>query len=128
MLFIALIAMGLGVFLIGQTVSPNFFKKIFSPQKVSVAKDSAESKQNSSRRGVIKKPVVDEAEKNFSAFAITCPANPTFCSTNGTDYTYVGTALNPTTDCVGGLTSSTYTSSGAGVSPSTGSGIATLNN
>jgi hypothetical protein len=30
--------MGFGVFMVGQTVPNNFFKKIFSPQKVSVAK------------------------------------------------------------------------------------------
>ena len=56
-------AMGFGVFLIGQTVPQNFFKKIFSPQKTSVAKDSATSNQNKPRIRVVKKPVVVDAEK-----------------------------------------------------------------
>ena len=62
-LFIALMAMGFGVFLIGQTVPQNFFKKLFSPQKVSVVKDSVASKQSKSRIRVVKKPVVVDAEK-----------------------------------------------------------------
>jgi hypothetical protein len=124
---IGLIVMGFGVFLVGQTVPQNFFKKIFSPQKVSVAKDSAGSKQNRPRIRVVKKPVVVEAEKKL-ALTINCPGNQTFCSTNGIDYTYTGTVLDPTTNCAGGFTSSTYTSSGAGVNPNIGSGIATLNN
>jgi hypothetical protein len=47
--------MGFGVFLVGQTVPQNFFKKIFSPQKTSAAKDSAETKQNKQRIRVVKK-------------------------------------------------------------------------
>ena len=51
--------MGFGALLIGQTVPQNFFKKLFSPQKTSVAKDSVTSKQNKPRIRVAKKPVVD---------------------------------------------------------------------
>jgi hypothetical protein len=55
--------MSVGALLIGQTVPQNFFKKIFSPQKVSVVKDSVEGKHNSTRSRVVKKPVAIEAKK-----------------------------------------------------------------
>src|SRR6187397_2064532 len=55
--------MSFGALLIGQTVPQNFFKKLFSPQKVSVAKDSIRTKRSPSHRAVIKKPVVDDEEK-----------------------------------------------------------------
>jgi hypothetical protein len=86
-----------------------------------VAKDSVEEKHISTRSRVVKKPVVIEAEKTL-ALTINCPGNQTFCSTNGVDYTYTGTVLDPTTNCAGGFTSSTYSSSGAGVNPNIGSG------
>ena len=56
-LLIALFIMGFGVFMVGQTVPNNFFKKIFSPQKTSVAKDSAGTKHRTSSNRVLKKPV-----------------------------------------------------------------------
>ena len=93
---IALIVMGFGVFLIGQTVSPNFFKKIFSPQKTSVAKDSAASKQKTPRIRVVKKPVVDDAEKTLVP-GITCPPlNQVICLVNTTSYTHSGTSWDAT--------------------------------
>ena len=62
-IFIVLLVMGFGALLIGQTVPHNFFKKLFSPEKVSVVKDSVEGKHNSIRNPVVKKPVVVDEEK-----------------------------------------------------------------
>ena len=80
--------MSFGALLIGQTVPQNFFKKLFSPQKVSVVKDSVRIKKNSPHKAVIKIPVVVEEEKVLGP-TITCPTpNPqTVCLTSGTTYT-----------------------------------------
>jgi hypothetical protein len=74
--------MGFGVFMVGQTVPNNFFKKIFSPQKVSAAKDSVTSKKNEARIRVAKKPIVTSDEKTLAP-GITCPGNVTICLTSG---------------------------------------------
>jgi hypothetical protein len=70
--FIALVVMGFGALLIGQTVPQNFFKKLFSPQKNSVAKDSAGGKHSSPRIRVVRKLVVVDEEKILAPI-ITCP-------------------------------------------------------
>ena len=71
--------MGFGVLLIGQTVPQNFFKKIFSPDKVSVAKDSVANK-NTTRKPGIKKVVVVKEEKGlgniFCPIRMICPGVP----------------------------------------------------
>ena len=64
--------MGCGAFLIGQTVPQNFFKKLFSPQKTSVAKDSVAGKKAAPRVRVVKKPIVVEEEKVL-VLALACP-------------------------------------------------------
>jgi hypothetical protein len=71
--FIALMVTGCGALLIGQTVPQNFFKKIFSPQKISVAKDSAGSKHNSPRIRVVKKPAAVDVERTSAS--LSCPIN-----------------------------------------------------
>jgi hypothetical protein len=83
--------MGFGVFMVGQTVPNNFFKKIFSRKKTSVAKDSLIKKQNKPRIRVVKKPVVAIEEKTLTP-TITCPLNQTVCLVNTTSYTHSGTS------------------------------------
>ncbi|HMK16590.1 MAG TPA: PKD-like domain-containing protein, partial [Chitinophagaceae bacterium] len=126
-LFIALLVMGFGVFMVGQTVPNNFFKKIFTAQKTSVAKDSVASKQKKPRIRVVKKPVVVDQEEKTLTPSITCKPDQVICLVNTTSYTHSGTTWDPTgtsdITCPGTPTFS-YTSTGP-VNPTTGT---TLNN
>ncbi|TMI91609.1 MAG: HYR domain-containing protein, partial [Bacteroidetes bacterium] len=124
---IGLVVMGFGVFMVGQTVPNNFFKKIFSPQKVSVVKHSIASKKNAPRIRVVKKTVIADAEKNL-AQTINCPNNTTICLTGGNStYTQPNNgALDATgandASCTTGIATFTYTSTGS-VNPATGSSL-----
>ena len=115
--------MGFGVLLIGQTVPQNFFKKLFNPEKVSVAKDSVANK-NTTRKPVIKKAVVVEEKALAPGIACPTPSTQTICLTSGTTYTQTTNAWNaivtpdPTCTDASPITS-TYTSAGS-VNPATG--------
>ncbi|MBK5269544.1 MAG: HYR domain-containing protein, partial [Bacteroidia bacterium] len=65
-----------------------------------------------------KKSIVADNKSAFSI--ITCPATPyVVCLTTGNTYNHTSNIFDPTTDC-SGFSSIGYTSSGAGVSPATG--------
>jgi hypothetical protein len=121
--------MGFGVFMIGQTVPPNFFKKYFLRKKLRLQKIVLKEKHYATRIRVVKKPVLYRSGKKFGADDKLSQEIKTFCSTNGIDYTYTGNSIRSNDKlCWRVYKLALILQAGAGVNPNIGSGIATLNN